>query len=373
MHINEVILDYEPREEILPKITAIPGEPEMTDMESAFLCGLLKQYNPQKVVEVGIASGATSAIILQSLSKLEGKHKLLSIDLSERFYRDHARQSGFLGVEAEQFVSDNVEHVLLLGDIACSNSAVINDIDFLILDTIHCLPGEALDFLTLLPFTKDGACVVLHDVKNGLASRVHEGYATSALLASVKGEKYINYTANGNYPNIAAFIVSEETRKAVFDILLSLTVTWKYLPSEDQLKTYRNVLDKYYDKELLHVFDLIVMNQRNALVAKNKKWRFPFSIVEPNEKIVIYGAGKVGREFYYQACISKYCEIVAWVDINYENMPWYKVESVTKLNNISYSRIVIAIEDEEVAQEIREELHEMGIDDSVLIWRNPLL
>ena len=326
------------------------------------------------MLEVGIASGATSAIILQSLSKMEGKHKLLSVDLSERFYRDQTRQSGFLGVEAEQFVREGVEHSLLLGDIACANSpAILNDIDFLILDTIHSLPGEVLDFLTLLPFLRDGACVVLHDVKNGLASRDHEGYATSTLLSAVKGEKFINLTEEGNYPNIAAFIVSEETRKEVFDILLSLTITWKYMPSEEQLKTYRNVLDKYYGEERLHVFDLIVTNQRNALVAKNKKWRFPFAIVKPKEKIVIYGAGKVGREFYYQAYHSKYCEIVAWVDINFERMPQYRVESVSSLKDIRYDRIVIAIENEEIAQEIRVELHEMGIDDSAIIWRNPLI
>ena len=55
--INEVKLDYETREKILPHMTRYPGEPEMSYLDSAFMCGLLKESRPRKILEVGVAGG----------------------------------------------------------------------------------------------------------------------------------------------------------------------------------------------------------------------------------------------------------------------------------------------------------------------------
>ena len=41
-----------------------------------------------------------------------------------------------------------------------------SDIDFLILDTLHIVPGEILDFLVCLPYLTKDAIVVLHDAIN---------------------------------------------------------------------------------------------------------------------------------------------------------------------------------------------------------------
>ena len=38
-------------------------------------------------------------------------------------------------------------------------------IDFCLIDTSHLIPGEILDFLMILPYLKDNATVVFHDVK----------------------------------------------------------------------------------------------------------------------------------------------------------------------------------------------------------------
>ncbi len=61
--MKSVALWKEPREKILSKLPRVKNEPEMSVFESTFLCGLLKQYRPEKIVEVGVAGGATTAII----------------------------------------------------------------------------------------------------------------------------------------------------------------------------------------------------------------------------------------------------------------------------------------------------------------------
>ncbi len=70
-HINEIVLDFEPRKNVLSKIPVVPNEPEMSEFESAFLCGLLKKFKPKKVLEIGVAGGATTAIMLQCLEDIK--------------------------------------------------------------------------------------------------------------------------------------------------------------------------------------------------------------------------------------------------------------------------------------------------------------
>lgn len=36
----------------------------MSEFDSAFLCGIIKKQKPKKILELGIASGGTTAIIM---------------------------------------------------------------------------------------------------------------------------------------------------------------------------------------------------------------------------------------------------------------------------------------------------------------------
>ena len=46
--MNEEELFYEPRLNISKKIQLPDGEPEMSEFESAFLCGLIRERKPKK-------------------------------------------------------------------------------------------------------------------------------------------------------------------------------------------------------------------------------------------------------------------------------------------------------------------------------------
>ena len=48
---------------------------------------------------------------------------------------------------------------------------------------------------------------------------------------------------------------------------------------------------------------------------------FPFEKVKRESRIILYGAGESGYEFYQQLMTSGYCEIMAWVDRQYQ---WYQ-------------------------------------------------
>lgn len=105
---------------------------------------------------------------------------------------------------------------------------------------------------------------------------------------------------------------------------------------------------------------------------------FPFSEVEKDSNIILYGAGAVGYEFYQQIRASGYCRIVKWVDAQYE---WYQyiglpveppeaiMNEVPEVGLAAADTIVIAVDKEEVCCSIRQELGKMGKEKCRIIWR----
>lgn len=68
--IDEIELDTKTRAIALKKLPTILDEPEMSEFDSAFLCGLLRREQPHKILEIGVAGGATTAFILDCLDEM---------------------------------------------------------------------------------------------------------------------------------------------------------------------------------------------------------------------------------------------------------------------------------------------------------------
>ena len=285
IHINEVPFDYEPRRKILPELPTYidprgQRHPEMTESESAFLCGLLKIYRPKKVLEVGVASGGSTAIILQALEDLNESYEMHSIDISPRIYCDQNKTTGFMATIAKEkiFGSLNGTHKFHIGTVFPFIADEIGEeIDFVILDTIHIIPGEILDFLAIFPYLKNNAIIVLHDVAMNQYSTPHPAYyATSVLFSTVTAEKFLNFVPAAenrifNYPNIAAFKVNALTAENVDNVFLSLILRWIYMPPEEQLVAYRQLYKRFYPAELCEIFqEAIDMNAYNYYLAQRK-------------------------------------------------------------------------------------------------------
>lgn len=169
-------------------------------------------------------------------------------------------------------------HKLYLGKYLPQVIDKIGDgIDFVILDTVHYTPGELFDFPVMLPYLKDGAIVVLHDVSlNQRNMKIHapDAHATGLLFSAVTSpEKFLNSESADNlpfrYPNIAAFKVNEQTRKHIENVFLALMLTWHYLPKDDEVNIYREFYTTHYPADLITIFDETVrFNRGNILLKK---------------------------------------------------------------------------------------------------------
>jgi predicted O-methyltransferase YrrM len=292
---RDVDLYYEPIE-ILEKLSC-PGA-EMSRDQLAFVCGLIREHRPKKIVEVGVAAGGTTAVLLNCLSMLSLDTEFYSVDISEKYYRDKSKETGYLGEESKSFLKNKVNHTRYFGILPDFLDKIGDGIDFIVLDTMHILPGEILDFLASMPMIK-GGIVTLHDICLNHCKSNKYSYATRVLLSSVVGEKIICKKAWG----IGAFQVTDDTWKYIENVFSALIVTWKYIPPTNQLEAYRKWYSKFYDKELLEEYEeSIRLNM--ATIDYNEKYtkemlRYVFEFcndIKGRKNVYIYGCGVYGKK-----------------------------------------------------------------------------
>lgn len=300
-------LFYEPID-ILSHLTSEYGA-EMEKEQQAFLCGLIKEYKPQKIVEIGVAAGGTTAVILNCISMLGLEAQLFSLDLSTFFYQDKTKKTGYLAEECKKLLDKNLDHTLYTGKYAVEYLEEIGkDIDFLILDTVHRMPGEILDFLAFFPYLKRDAVVVVHDIALNHYYNNWNAFATKLLFDVVAGRKLYRISEKNTLLNIGAFIVNEDTNKYISNTFSALTITWQYCPKKEELDLYRDCYLKYYQDVDIELFDMAVSMNCKSLekkrIEKKHIWKKEFidacqwSVSISHKRIYVYGCGYYGKRFY---------------------------------------------------------------------------
>lgn len=107
----------------------------------------------------------------------------------------------------------------------------------------------------------------------------------------------------------------------------------------------------YYD----HDYDLLLHNFPNRLV--------PFPNVRSGARIVVYGAGKFGSGLIQSLDKTEKYSVVLWVDQNQNRptVPGYSISSRDAIFSADYDFIVVAIMNEDTAQEVKRSLILEGI------------
>lgn len=89
------------------------------------------------------------------------------------------------------------------------------------------------------------------------------------------------------------------------------------------------------------------------------------------KKVIIYGAGAVGRDYIMQISDYEQIDIVMWVDKNPNqyNYPFRKVNHIEAIRGSNFDYIIIAVRNEMTANQIRKELiSRFNIDDNCILW-----
>lgn len=104
-------------------------------------------------------------------------------------------------------------------------------------------------------------------------------------------------------------------------------------------------------------------------IMDRKRWQFPFQLVPRDARIVIYGAGQAGQDFVRQLQAVHWGKLVLWVDNGKsgEVVEEIRLSDSSKIHEMDFEFIVIAISDPHIQSEIRQELMECGIAESKII------
>ena len=247
----------------------------------------------------------------------------------------------------------NAKHKFFLGGYSVEfMEEVGKEIDFLILDTVHSMPGEFLDYLAWLPYLKDGAVVVLHDVAlNEISMKHKEAFATKILLDAVLGEKIYQMNPEQNMITIGAFRTTQQTKKDVLNVFAALHMNWRYMPNDDEIALYRECYKKYYDGFCMNMFESAVTtnkildSQRKNHIDNEKKllleWaNFIEKIKKVNLPIYVYGKGKVSNELT-NIMNSMGVNIYKYIVSDEEIEKYNKDNNVVALSGVSKDAFII--------------------------------
>ena len=260
---------------------------EMTDGEIWFVKNFISKCNPKKIVEIGISAGGNTVNLLKWKDK---DTQLFSIDLSEEWYRDSTKLSGFM---ADELPEKNNWKIYRGYDYIDVYEEIGNDIDFIIIDTVHTMPGEILTFIAALPQLKDGCVVVLHDIhlnmkkfSNSEFDRyANASYCTGLLFSVVSSDN--KWTMKSNpMANIGAFTIDDSTRNNIKDVFHTLCAAWHKYPAMIDMEAYSNFIKKNYPQEHHELFKTCLELHSNFFDNKKLNKEKEKDLKKENKKLI---------------------------------------------------------------------------------------
>ncbi len=132
---------------------------------------------------------------------------------------------------------------------------------------------------------------------------------------------------------------------------------------------YEKWLENQVDAYLNFFLPQASMQMLNRWIAPLGDGRLRIDYIPQNSNIVIYGAGKRGRELYREVCIRNRANIIAWLDQKKPEWPvQMNVEQPEAIKRKKYDYVLIAVAKEDMVTEIKDQLISLGVDRERLLW-----
>ena len=237
--------------------------------EPYFLNGIIRKHKPKKCLEIGIAKGGSSIIILNALKDMNDSF-LISLDLSN--YNKNGKYH--IGENVKKYfpeLAQNNKWQLYTGEQPHKFLEKLNlKFDFLFLDTMHLAPGELINIIEALPFLEENSIIVMHDVMFHLPTNryykpreVKYHPSNIYLMTALAGDKIIIEDPKNGAENIGAVFLSSNKEQYYLNYFILLLTPWEYLPASKHIEELRIFILKYYKNQLfLHLFNRAVKENK---------------------------------------------------------------------------------------------------------------
>lgn len=95
------------------------------------------------------------------------------------------------------------------------------------------------------------------------------------------------------------------------------------------------------------------LRKRMNHIVSTMEFVFPYHKIPKGSRIVMYGAGKMGKSFYQQIQATQYCNIAAWVDKKGGSIS-ENVALPARIADISYDYVLIALSNQKLVDEVKD-------------------
>lgn len=157
-----------------------------------------------------------------------------------------------------------------------------------------------------------------------------------------------------------------------YDFLYSVTALYKSLEKDFRKSSYKEILMPQLEKWILSLSDA---TYEFFGFEKPKRIQYilyinPFINKLPGKKIVLYGAGVIGKSYQELYERIQDAQVVLWVDKAWKEYQkkGLMIYSAEQIRKTEYDYIIIAVKKEAIALEIRKELLAMDIVEERIKW-----
>jgi predicted O-methyltransferase YrrM len=198
--------------------------------DAEFLFETILAHQPATVVEIGVASGVSSAVILSALDALPDSvsRTLTSCDIVPRCYFDAQYATGdavrtmYPASRARWMLDTNLDTRRL------SQTMAPASIDLLFIDANHYHPWPLLDLLHLSVAARPWSWVVLHDINLPHVSPALQAWGAKWLFEAWPLAKI---TGGGPDGNIGAVQLPDDPRMLIPTAKRLLQRRWEFAPT----------------------------------------------------------------------------------------------------------------------------------------------
>lgn len=305
---------------------------------------------------------------------------------------DHARGDYVMNVDGDDWIDGNMCETLLAKALETGSDVI--DVTFSSIDPNGAIKRYAYEE-NFYQLSEENRILLLgYWLKNAINIKIHSTLFSKLFKKEIFEQIYSSVPDNMSYgEDMIAFINLLSVARSIYVTGQSL---YFYRIRESSVshgftkKIFKqsNKLDEYLYALIGELFPMVDLEELDEWYISRKRWivnrndykkEYDSSVyLIPNVEeisgdIILYGAGRVGNDYFKQLSLYSKVNIVAWVDNEYQNYHYRYCDvcSVQKCIDGEYDFILIAVAKKEVADEIEEGLKEFGIDEKKIVWIQP--
>ncbi len=143
-----------------------------------------------------------------------------------------------------------------------------------------------------------------------------------------------------------------------------------------ELGLYENILRIHELRTNVKYYNGVVVGVRNLLsyvIKQSARYRWTNIDEIEGKRVVIFGAGNVGRDYLYQLKNENVCDVIGIIDNDnaIKSIDGIEVHQIQYLLSCEYERILVAVKSKDTAVEIIDELKEFGLSENIILWVMP--